>query len=124
MIPATDAENYAAIGEYVGHRVVFGEPERMPHWNNVEGAAELERFGVSGHVGPKQDDVGDALVSLTLEVVLGHPKCVKSEIVHEPGYLSCGVQAFHEPVVGVSPLVGRRSIGADVFKIDVADVED
>ena len=96
----------------------------MPHRDDIEGAPELEHLGVSGEVSPKQNDVGNALVSLALEVMLSHPESVESEVVHQSGHLARGVQALHEPVVGVSSLVSRRSVGANIFQVNVADVED
>jgi len=41
VIAAADAKDHPPAGEDVGHRVVFGEPQRMPHRHDVEAAADL-----------------------------------------------------------------------------------
>src|SRR5712691_10205889 len=48
VIAAADAHDDAPIGHDVGHGVVLGQADRMPHREDVEGAAELEPLGLGG----------------------------------------------------------------------------
>ena len=41
MIATANAKDDAATGENIGHSIVFGEAERVPHGHNVKAAAEL-----------------------------------------------------------------------------------
>ena len=48
VIAAADAHDHAPAGDDVGHRVVLGEAQRMPHRQHVEAAAEFQPFGLRG----------------------------------------------------------------------------
>src|SRR5207253_10364279 len=37
VISTADAHDHAAVGHDVGHRVVLGQPDRMPHRDHIEG---------------------------------------------------------------------------------------
>ena len=82
VIAAADAHDDAPVGHDVGHGVVLGQADRMPHRQHVEGAAELEPLGLGGEPQPELDQVGQALVAFALEVVLGRPQHVVAEPVH------------------------------------------
>jgi len=73
MIAATDPHDDAPVGNDVGHRVVLGEADRVPHRQNIEGAAELEPLGLRREPQSELDQIGQALVTLPLEVMLGRP---------------------------------------------------
>src|SRR5262249_37104590 len=79
--------------------------------------------GVVGDVHGQQRDVGDALVALVLEVVLGQPERLVAELVHGLGELERRVEGLDHPVVRVPAIVGRRPGVPAVLQLDVADVE-
>ena len=85
MVAAADSEDDTPSGQYVGGGEVLGKPQRVPHGGDVETAAELDSLGQVGQVDGEHQDVGDALVSLTLEVVLGQPHGVEPGAVQDPG---------------------------------------
>ncbi len=82
VVAAADAEHHAAVGEDVGHGVVLGEAQRMPHRRDVEAAADLHVFGHVGQVQRHHQHVGDALGAFALEVMFGHPEGGVAEAVH------------------------------------------
>ena len=41
VVAAADTHDDSAVGDDVGHRVIFGEADRVPHRQDVEGAAEF-----------------------------------------------------------------------------------
>ena len=88
VIAAADAHDDAAVGDDVGHRVVLGEPDRMPHRQHVERAAELQALRLGGEPQAELDQVGQALVAFVLEVVLGGPQRVVAAVRPSPG--RCG----------------------------------
>jgi hypothetical protein len=46
VIAAADTHDHTPVGHDVGHGIVFGQPDRMPHRQHIEGAAELEPLGL------------------------------------------------------------------------------
>ena len=74
-----DAELHAAAGEDVGHGEVLGQAQRVPLGHHVEHLAEPDALGLRRQVQAEQDEVGDDLVALVLEVVLGEPHRVVAE---------------------------------------------
>ena len=83
VVAPADAEDDPAAGENVHHGEVLGEPDRVPHGKDVEAAAELDAVGVLRQVLAHDEQVGNALVPLPLEVVLGHPQDVEPQVVEE-----------------------------------------
>ena len=69
VVAAAHSEDDAALAEDVGHGEVFGQPQGVPHGGDVEAAAVLEGLGLGGQVEAEHQQVGDALISLGLEVV-------------------------------------------------------
>ncbi len=124
VVAAPDPHDDAAVGDDVGHRVVLGHADRMPHRQHVEGAAELEPLGLGGEPQAELDQVGEDLVALALEVVLGGPQHVEAEVVHRAGDVARGEERLAQPLVRVAPVVRRRAVAADVVELDLADVED
>jgi hypothetical protein len=59
--------------------VVLGDPDRMPHGQHVERAAELQPSRLGGEPQRELDEVREALVALVLEVMLGRPQRVVAE---------------------------------------------
>src|SRR5207245_2106325 len=78
---AAQAEDHAAPGEDVGDGVVLGEAQRVPHGRDVEAAADLDPPGDVGEVDRVHQEIGDDLVALVLEVVLGEPDRVVARLV-------------------------------------------
>ena len=106
VVAAADAHDDAAVGDDVGHRVVLGEPDRMPHRQHVERAAEFQALGLGGEPEAELHQVGQALVAFALEVVLGGPQRVVAEFVHHLGDVAGGEEDLGEAVVGVAAVVG------------------
>src|SRR5260370_29039153 len=77
-----DAHDHAAVRHDVGHRVVFSQPNGMPHRQNVEGATELQTLGLRGKSQAELHQVGQAFVALALEGVLARPQRGVSEFIH------------------------------------------
>jgi hypothetical protein len=124
MIAAADPHDDAPVGHDVGHGIVFRQPDRMPHRQDVEGAAELEALGLGGEPQPELDQVRQALVALALEMVLGRPQHVVAEAVHGLRHVARGEEGLAQPVVGIAALVRRRAGEPDILELDLADIED
>jgi hypothetical protein len=95
----------------------------MPHRQDVEAATELQPLGLGREPKPGLDQVRDDLVALALEMVLGHPEDVEAEIVHGLGDVLRGREHLAQPFVGVTPVVGRGTVAADIVELDLADIE-
>ena len=59
VVAAPDAHDHAAIGDDVGHRVILGEPDRVPHRQDIETAAEFEPLGLRRQPQPPLDQIGE-----------------------------------------------------------------
>src|SRR6516162_5414518 len=123
VIAAPDTHDDPAIGHDVGHCVVFGEPDRVPHRQNVEGAAEFETPGLGGEPKPELDQVRQALVAFALEMVLGGPKAVVTELVHQPSDIARGPEYLAQALIRVAAVVRRRAVAADIIELDLTDIE-
>ena len=104
----------------VGHREVLGEPERMPHRRDVEPTAEAQPARDVGKMDGVHQHVGDALVALVLEVVLGQPEGVVAHPVHELRHGLGLVEHGDEALVGEAAVVHRGAAVPDVVHVDVA----
>ena len=94
--------------------IVLGQPQRVPHRRDVEAAADAQALGDVREVHGQHQDVGDALVALVLEVVLGQPERVVAELVHHLGDGLGLLEHGGQLLVGVAPLVGGRAVLAHV----------
>ena len=124
VIAAADAHDDAAVGDDVGHGVVLRHPDRVPHRQHVEGAAELQALGLRGEPEPELDQVGEDLIALALEMMLGGPQHVETELVHELGDVARGEEGLAQPFVGIMPVVRRRAVQPDIVELDLTDIED
>ena len=124
VIAAADAHDDAAVGDDVGHGVVLGQPDRVPHRQDVEGAAELQAPGLGGEPQAELDQVGKDLVAFALEVMLGGPQHVEAELVHELGDVARGEEGLAQPLVRIAPVVGGRAVEPDMVELDLADIEN
>ncbi len=68
-------------------------------------------------------DVGQALVALVLEMVLGQPQRVEAEAVHRLGDRFELVVDAGELVVVEAPLIGRGRVLPVIGEIDVAGID-
>ena len=110
VVAASNAEDEAAAGHHVGHGEVLGEPEGMPHGDDIESGAKLELAGHAGEVDAEEGEVGEDLVSFALEVVLGGPEAVKAELVHVDRQLLGMAIRTDEMIVGVTAVVCGRAV--------------
>ena len=124
VIAAADAHDHTAVRHDVGHRVVFGQPDGMPHRQDVEGAAELQALGLGGEPQAELHQIGQAFVALALEVVLGRPQRVVAEIIHEPRHFARRFKDLAQALVGIAALVGGRSLETDIVELDLADIDN
>ena len=122
VVAAPYAEHNPAVGQDVGHGEVFRQPQRVPHRCDVEAAAELQTLGLGGQVQVEHQQVGDALVPLRLEVVLGHPELVVTLRVQELGYVQGPIRCLRKPFVGVQPVVRRRPLEPKVVVNNMSGV--
>jgi len=76
-----------------------------------------------GQLDGQHRNVGDALVSFVLEVVLGQPQGLVAEPVDGSGQLEGRVEHLDQPLVGVPAIVGGRARESAFFQLDVAYVE-
>ena len=113
VVAPPDAEDDPAAGEDVHHGEVLGQPDGVPHGQDVKAAAELDALGVLRQVLAHYQQVGDALVALPLEVVLGHPQDVEPQVVQEHRRLPRDVHGHGETVVVVPAVVSRNAVETD-----------
>ena len=104
-------------------REVLGQAQRVPHGSDVEAAAELEALSQVREVDGQQYAVGDALVSLALEVVLGGPEGVVARPVQDPGYRLGLVEHLGQALVRQPPVVDGRRVEPDLLEVDVTGVQ-
>ena len=123
VVAAPDSEQHAAACEYVYRSEVLSQSERVPHGGDVEAAAELDALGEVCEVEGQHEYVGDALVPLALEVVLGQPEYVVAALVHGAGYRRRLVEHRRQVLVGQPAVVHRRPVEADIVEVNVAGVE-
>jgi hypothetical protein len=123
VVAASYSEDDPALGQDIGGGIVFGEPERVPGGHDVEGAADLDALGAMGEVHGQHQNVGDALVTFVLEVVLGQPQGLIAQRVGNAGQRRRGVERLDQAVIGIPPVVGRRAREAALLQVDMSDVE-
>ncbi len=86
VIATTHPETDPAPGKDVGLGEVLGQPQRVPGRYDIEAATEAELLCQVGEMHRQHQDVGDALVAFSLEMVLGEPERVVAECVHATGH--------------------------------------
>ena len=95
----------------------------MPHGEHIEGAAELEALRLGGEPRAEEDQVGEDLVPLVLEVVLGRPQSVVAQLVHVLGNVLRRLEGLDETLVRVAALVGRGAVETHIVELDLSYVE-
>ena len=95
----------------------------MPHGSDVESASETQAFGHVRQMDDEHQQVGDALVSLGLEVMLSHPERIVAVLVQGlcDGYAL--VKRRGQVFVGIGAVVDRDSAVANVVHVHVARVQ-
>src|SRR5262249_17048988 len=66
---------------------------------------------------------GQALIAFALEMVLGGPKAVIAELVHQPRHVARRPEHLAQPLVRVPPVVRGRAVKTDIVERDLADIE-
>jgi hypothetical protein len=120
VVAAPHAEDHAPVGQPVGGRIVLGHADGMPHRRDVEAAANADVLGDVAEVEGQHEHVGDALVPLALEVVLGQPEGIVARAVHELGNGLALGKHRGQVLVGEPAIVRRRAVQPLVVQIDVA----
>ena len=82
VVAAPHPEDDPTARQDVCHGEVLGQPDGVPHRQNVEAAAELQALGELRQPHAQHQQVRDRFVSLALEVVLGHPQGVVAQVFH------------------------------------------
>ena len=100
---AADAELHPPAGEDVGDGEVLGEAQRVPLRHDVEHLPEAQTLGEHRQVLAELDQVGQHLVALVLEVVLGEPHRVEAELVGRLGPVDEVLVALDDGVVAEAP---------------------
>ena len=95
----------------------------MPHREDIEGAAKFQPPRLGGQPQPELNKVGQALISFTLEMVLGRPEGVIAQLVHLPSHIAGRPEYLAEPLIRIPAVVRRRALQADVVQFDLADIE-
>jgi hypothetical protein len=69
VVAAPDAEDDRAAGQDIGHRVILGQPQRMPHRHNVEAAPDPDVLRHAAEMHRHHQDIRDQFRALGLEMV-------------------------------------------------------
>jgi hypothetical protein len=85
MVAAPDAKDDPPAGQDVGHRVILGQPQRMPHRHDVEAAADVQVLRDAAQMHRHHQEIGDQFRAFGLEMMLGHPERVVAALVHAFG---------------------------------------
>ena len=78
---------------------------------------------MGGEPQPKLNQVGQALVALALEMVLGRPQRVVAKLVHHTGDIARGPEYLAQPLVRIAAIVCARAFEADIIELDLAYIE-
>src|SRR5215510_13527538 len=76
VVTAPNPEDGTAFGQDVSHSEVLGQTQWVPHWRNVESAADAQAFRYMRQMHRQHQDVGYAFITFMLKMVLGEPECV------------------------------------------------
>src|SRR5215467_13030097 len=124
MVAAADSHDDASVGDNVRHGVIFSQPDRMPHRQNVKGATEFQAFGLGGEPQPELDQIREDLITFALKMVLGGPQHVETELIHELCDVARRVESFAQAFVRIAPLIRRRAFQTDILELDLADIQN
>ena len=80
---SADPKNSSSAGNIMKGRKILRQFQRVPLRNDIECHTNADTFGAFRKDRPGEKSVGDDLVALILEVVLGEPERVKTQVVGE-----------------------------------------
>ena len=106
MIPPPDPKDDPATRQNIRHGKILCEAQGMPHGEHIEAAAEFEPGGVLGQPETEHEEVRNALIPLTLEMVLGHPENVIAQRLHALGGVFGNLKSLDKPLVGIPAVIG------------------
>jgi hypothetical protein len=104
--------------------IIFSQSNRMPHRQNVEGAAELQMLGLRGEPQAELHQVGQAFVALALKVVFRHPQRMVPELIHGLRHIAHGCKDFAQALAGIATVIGWGPIETDIVEIDLSDIKN
>ena len=113
VVAATNAEHHSPFGQDVHHRKVLSEPDRVPHGQDVEPAAKLDAFGELGQILAHNQQVGDALVPLALEVGSAIQRMSNPRSSRKNRRLFGNIHRRRESVIVVPTVVGGHTLKAN-----------
>jgi hypothetical protein len=116
----SDPAHDAAPGEDVGHRVVLGQPDRMPLRQDAEGTPEPEVLGHPGQVHACEQRIRDHLEPLRLEMVLRRPQRVVAQVVHQGRDRLQMTHRSREVLGRVVAVVGGDALEPDILEVHPA----
>ncbi len=123
VIAAADPHDHPAVGHDVGHRVVLGEPDGVPHRQDVERASQFKPLGLGRQPKAELDQVRQALVAFALEMMLGRPQRVIALLVHDPRHVAHRREDLGQALVRIPAIVRRGPVEPDIVELDLADIE-
>ena len=118
-----DTEDRPPAGQVVQRGEVLGEAQRVPLRHDVEHRPEADARGLGSDPRGDLEPVGNDLVSLVLEVVLGRPERLESELFGHLRRLDVIERGLPERLVGRTPVGRRRRAGAGIVHLDTAEEE-
>ncbi len=122
--PTPDAEDHPATSQEVRHREVLGQALRVPLRDDVEHLPLPQALGPQRQHHAELDQVGDHLVALVLEVVLGQPEGVVAEPVGGAGSVEEVVVGRSHVLRPAAPVGGHRPVVAGVRRGHRTEEED
>ncbi len=120
---APDAQHCPATRQVVQRGEVFGEPHRVPLRHHVEHGTETQLRGLGRNPRRDQQPVGDDLVALVLEMVLGSPERIETEPLGFLGRVDVVERGLPAVVVRVSPVHRIGETGARIVHLDAPEEE-
>ncbi len=108
-----DTEDAPTAADVVQGGEVLGQLQGVPLGNDVERHADPEALGALGEDGPDEDPVGDDLVALVLEVVLGEPVRVEPALFGHHAHVDDALGRRPDVLVAVPTLRRSGRTGAD-----------
>ena len=112
-----------AAGDVVQRGEVLSQPEWMPLGHDVERHPDPNVLGALRDDGSRQDPVGDDLVALVLEVVLGQPVGVEPQLVAHHSHVDDSLGGPPSLLVVEAPVGGSGRPRARVGQLDPAEKE-
>ena len=121
---SADPEDAATAREVVQRREVLRQLQRVPLRHDVERHPDPDPLGPFRQDRPDQQSVRDHLVAFVLEVVLGEPERVETELVGQHAHVE-DLLGRPPHLVLVVPTIGRSGCaGTRIRHLDTTEQED